>query len=136
MDKNKVYSDARVKESVAKMPTSECQTLVNDLPVSRYVYKDFMCYGPDPIIGFMAEDVREVFPKAVGTSDMYFQVYENGQPVFDIDEFGEEVPRMFLIEDLLDITMTEATPVLWGCCQELTKQINALTERVAVLENK
>lgn len=138
MDKNKLYSDRRLKETIEEMSTAVCRDMVDKLPVSRYTYKNFMCYNPNPpVIGFMAEDVREVFPNAVGQSDQLFPVFdENGNPVYDVDEFGNEEQRMFEIKDVLDITLTEALPTLWGSCQELSKQVKELKAKVEALEAK
>jgi len=113
-------SDIRLKEDVQPANLDMCVEAVKNLPVNRYKYKDFTgAHNDKHVTGFLADDVEKVFPKAVSKLDRYFPV---------LDENGKVEKEIFL-EDVKHITMTEATPTLWGAMQKLI-------ERVEILEAK
>jgi hypothetical protein len=86
------------------------------------------------VTGWLADDVERVFPKSVQKQDRYFPVLdENGEQVYEEleDEDGIRlVPKMFLLEDVKDITMTEAVPTLWGAVQRLIQSVEELEKLV------
>jgi len=113
-------SDIRLKEDVQPANLNLCVEAVKNLPVNRYKYKDFTgAHNDKHVTGFLADDVEKIFPKAVSKLDRTFPV---------LDENGEVEKEIFL-EDVKHITMTEATPTLWGAMQKLI-------ERVEILEAK
>lgn len=150
-------SDRRIKEDIEEANTQICLDTVLSLPVSRYKYKDFTgTHLDNHVTGWLADDVENVFPKAVQYADEYFpELDENGDPVMEtiteripdgFDEDGNEIfkeetretPKMFLMEKVKNITMSEATPTLWGALQRLYEitqeqeaEIKLLTEKVS-----
>jgi hypothetical protein len=133
-------SDARLKEDIEPADIDICLQAVKDLPVTRYKYKNFTGMHVDEhVTGWMADDVLHVFPKAVSTSDKYFpELDEQGNPVYEEtqDEEGKTISRekMFLMEGVKDITMTEALPTLWGAVQALLAKVETLENEIVLLK--
>lgn len=137
-------SDSRIKEDIHEVDLNRCLDTVKSLPVSRYKYKDYVGkYQDKHVTGFLADDVEKIFPKSVSKQDRYFPVLdENGEEVYEevtetITEPGENgtlvkkevvrtVRKMFLLENVKDITMTEALPTLWGAVQALIQEVEQL----------
>lgn len=143
-------SDRRIKENIEPANLGMCYESVKKLPVTRYRYRDFTGVHLDSnVTGFLADDVELVFPKAVQKSDQYFPVLNtNGEPIVEtvteqvldgVDEDGNDiyrevsrqVPKMFLMENVKDITMTEAIPTLWGAMQYAIQKLEDLEGKMA-----
>ncbi|GHU76352.1 hypothetical protein FACS1894188_08750 [Clostridia bacterium] len=120
-------SDSRLKEEISPADLSMCLDAVINLPVSRYKYKNFTgTHVDEHVTGWLADDVSAVFPKSVSVCDKIFPLLDSdGEQLYEEDG---ETPRTFLMENVKEITMTEAIPTLWGAVQ-------ALAARVAALEN-
>ena len=146
-------SDRRIKEDIEPADLDMCLADVRRLPIHRYKYKDFTGTHLDKhVTGFMADDVEEVFPKAVSATDQYFPVLDaDGNPEMETverqietgaDEEGnptyttktEEREKRFLMEQVKDITMTEALPTLWGAVQKLAAIVEAQAAEIAELK--
>jgi hypothetical protein len=133
-------SDARLKEDIEPADIDICLQAVKDLPVTRYKYKNFTGMHVDEhVTGWMADDVLHVFPKAVSASDKYFpELDEQGNPVYEEtqDEDGKTISRekMFLMEGVKDVTMTEALPTLWGAVQALLAKVETLESEIVLLK--
>lgn len=137
-------SDERVKEDIESANLDLCYQSVKNLPVSRYKYKNFTGAHLDKnVTGWLAGDVEKIFPKSVSSSDKYFPVLDkDGNEVFEEvesiitekDESGNkitktvksQIKKMFLMQDVKDITMTEALPTLWGAVQSLMAKVENL----------
>lgn len=119
-------SDTRIKEDIQEVDKKLCVEAVKNLPVTRYKYKNFTGTHIDAhVTGWLADDVEKVFPKSVSKEDRYFPVLDdNGNQIYE-----NEVPKMFLMEDVKDITMTEALPTLWGAVQDLIERIELLERK-------
>ncbi|MBX7243736.1 MAG: tail fiber domain-containing protein [Bacteroidia bacterium] len=59
------YSDQRIKKEVHKVAGNEALTTLNKIEVNSYKYVDYVQNGPNERIGFIAQQVEEVFPQAV-----------------------------------------------------------------------
>ncbi|GHU49960.1 hypothetical protein AGMMS49975_00030 [Clostridia bacterium] len=129
------FSDTRIKEDIQPADIAQCLEDVIALPVTRYKYKDFTGAHVDKhVTGWLADDVERVFPKAVSASDQYFNLLdEDGSQMYKEDG---ETPETFLMEDVKEITMTEALPTLWGAVQYLREIAENLSQRISALENK
>jgi hypothetical protein len=137
-------SDTRIKEDIEPANLDLCLADVLRLPLHRYKYKAFTGKHLDQhVTGWLADDVALVFPKAVQTSDQYFSVLDaDGNPVMEtVTEEGpsgedrtRQIEKMFLMEAVKDITMTEALPTLWGAVQKLANIVEAQAQRIAQLE--
>ena len=141
-------SDSRLKEDIELADTTLCYDTVKALSVSRYKYKDFTGKHIDKhVTGFRADDVEKVFPKSVSISDQYFPVLdEHGEKTYeDVEETianedgttttsTRKIEKMFLMEDVKDITMTEAIPTLWGAVQELMQKVERLERELNTIK--
>jgi hypothetical protein len=133
-------SDQRIKEDIEPADLDMCLADVKRLPVHRYKYKDFTgTHLDNHVTGWLAEDVETVFPKAVDTTDRYFPVLGvDGKPeqetVMDPDGNTRQIDKMFLMNDVKDITMTEALPTLWAAVQRLAAIVDEQAQRIITLE--
>jgi hypothetical protein len=137
-------SDRRIKEDIEPANLAMCLADVVRLPIHRYKYKDFTGRHLDAhVTGFLADSVETVFPKAVQTSDQYFPVLgKNGEPVMETvtepmpngEVRTRQIEKMFKMEAVKDITMTEALPTLWGAVQRLAAIVEEQAQRLAQLE--
>jgi hypothetical protein len=146
-------SDRRIKEDIEPANLDLCLADVKRLPIHRYKYKDYTGTHLDThVTGFLADDVAEVFPKAVSATDQYFPVLdadgnpemetverqietgvdENGDPIYTTET--EEREKTFLMEDVKNITMTEALPTLWGAVQKLAAIVELQAVEIAALK--
>lgn len=60
-----VQSDSRIKKDIELVNDTEALDLVNTLECKKYFYKDPRRQTEQKIIGFIAQDVKEVLPSAV-----------------------------------------------------------------------
>jgi hypothetical protein len=132
-------SDRRIKDEIELADLDMCLTDVLRLPLHRYKYKAFTGTHLDThVTGFLADDVEQVFPKAVQASNQSFLVLDaNGNQImetFTDQGVSHERPKTFQMKDVKDITMTEALPTLWGAVQKLAAVVEAQAQRIAQLE--
>jgi hypothetical protein len=142
-------SDPRIKEEITLANLDMCLESVKKLPVSRYVFKDFVGKGKDKhVVGFLADDVEKVFPKVITTFDSHYPILdENGNQIYETIETEEinkegktikntkKVPKTFLLENVKSIDMTIATPTLWGAVQCLNHKVEELESEVDKLKS-
>ena len=60
-----VTSDRRIKDNIEEINDDIALQQIRQLRPSTYTYKDTYMRGSDPVIGFIAQEVREVLPYAV-----------------------------------------------------------------------
>ena len=60
-----VTSDRRIKDNIEEINDDVALQQLRQLRPSTYTYKDTYMRGSDPVIGFIAQEVREVLPYAV-----------------------------------------------------------------------
>ena len=60
-----VTSDRRIKDNIEEINDDLALQQLRQLRPSTYTYKDTYARGSDPVIGFIAQEVREVLPYAV-----------------------------------------------------------------------
>jgi hypothetical protein len=120
-----VVSDERIKEDIELADLDMCYEAVKNIPLKRYKWKDDV-YTEEQVadrhkIGWIAQDVEAVFPKAVGTHEFkYNQVFEDGELV------SEDV-----IEDCRDLNADQLYAAMYGTIQKLIAKIEALEAQVA-----
>lgn len=118
-------SDERIKENIEMGDTSICLKSINNVPVKRYTYKNFVRkYADQHQLGFIAQDLEKVYPKLVSTSE----VEEFDNP----DNPSEKIK----IKNFRRIEREPLIPVLWGGVQELSKIINEMQSRISELEKE
>ena len=64
-------SDERIKKNIIDVPDNLSLEMVRNIPCRYYEYKDYIKRGQDKTIGFIAQEVKEVMPMAVGFQTDY-----------------------------------------------------------------
>lgn len=77
-----ISSDERIKKSLVVADTYKDLSLLNQLKVTSYQYKDARVYGTGVTKGFIAQEVEKVYPQAINSSadfipDVYAMANEN-----------------------------------------------------------
>lgn len=60
-----VSSDERIKEKITDVSDNKALEMVRKIPCRKYYYKDVIKRGIGQTIGFIAQEVKKVFPQAV-----------------------------------------------------------------------
>lgn len=116
-----VTSDERIKENIIEANIDRCLEIVKSIPLKRYTWKDEV-YGPDIVkdrskLGWIAQDVQKVFPKAVDTKRFtYNQKYEIGE------DGMKRIVSEDVIEDCLDLNADQIYAVMYGAIQKLIQE--------------
>jgi hypothetical protein len=58
-------SDERIKKNIVEVPDNLSLQMIRDLPIKYYNYIDEISKGPNKVIGFIAQEVKEIIPNAV-----------------------------------------------------------------------
>jgi len=132
-----ISSDIRLKENIETADLDRCYDIVNQLPLKRYRWKDDI-YGSDQIkdrskLGWIAQDVESIFPKAVGITPFKYNRYNTTtKPVLDLDgsniydengnivyETIKEIISEETIEDCKDLNVDQIYAVMYGTIKKL-----------------
>jgi hypothetical protein len=113
-------SDARLKENIEDADLGICYDIVKDLPLKRYRWKD-SAFADDQVIdrtivGWIAQDVQAVFPKAIQEKEM---TLADGT----------------VLEDSLSMDETMIMHTLYGAVQRLMEKVEALELEVSTLRD-
>ena len=120
-----VPSDERLKENIENADLDICYNVVKNLPLKRYKWRDDV-YSTEKVrdrhkIGWIAQDVESVFPKAVNQYDFKFN------QVFELDEDGkEQIVSEDVIEDCRGLNADQIYAVMFGAIQKLQTKVEAL----------
>ena len=99
-----ITSDERLKTSIVDADKNRCYEIVKQVPLKRYTWKSEV-YSQDQVkdrskLGWIAQDVEAVFPKAVGTNRFaYNQVFED-VIVPELDSEGNAVFEDVVVPEL------------------------------------
>ena len=101
-----VVSDRRIKDDLGPVDLSRCYEIVKTLPLSRFRYKE-EAYTLDQVpdtsrIGWYAQDVQRVFPKAIVSSGWHG------------------------LDDCLSINIDQIISSMFGTIQVLQQKVEAL----------
>lgn len=125
-----VSSDERLKENIEAADLDICYNAVKNIPLKRYTWKDEI-YSAEQVtdrskIGWIAQDVQAVFPKAVGQHKfVYNQVKDNDGNIVSEDS----------IDDCLSLNSDQLYAALFGAVQKLMGKVESLQDRIAELES-
>jgi len=141
-----VSSDERIKENIVLADVDRCVEIIRAVPLKHYRWKDSV-YTFEQVkdrskLGWIAQDVEKVFPKAVGTHRLtYNQVYEDV-----VKEDGSTEKKLVsedVIEDCRDLNADQIYAVMYGAIQKLitendskTSQILTQAEKITLLESQ
>lgn len=133
-------SDERIKTDIEVANTKLCLENVLNLAVKRYKYKDgvFVNKTDKHVLGWLAQDVEQIFPHSVTTSPKDItSLDENGKPITIkvTNENGEEEQTVkTTLEDCKHINKDQLLPTLWGAVQELTQIVYKLENEIKKLK--
>ena len=148
-----IASDSRLKTNITDANKDRCLEIVRQIPLKRYTWKNEV-YSKEVVkdrskLGWIAQDVESVFPKAVGTNRFaYNQVFEDvvtpeldedGNAVLDEDGNAKTKTEKRLvsedvIEDCKDLNSDQIYAVMYGAIQKLAEENDSLKARIAALE--
>lgn len=124
-----ISSDERLKENIEAADLDICYNAVKNIPLKRYKWKDEI-YSAEQVadrskIGWIAQDVQAVFPKAVNEHKfVYNQVKDEDGNVVSEDS----------IDDCLSLNSDQIYAALFGAVQKLMGEVESLQGRIAELE--
>ena len=125
-----VSSDERLKENIEAADLDICYNAVKSIPLKRYKWKDEV-YSDEQVsdrskIGWIAQDVQAVFPKAVGQHKfVYNQVKDDDGNIVSEDS----------IDDCLSLNSDQLYAALFGAVQKLMVTVESLQDKIVQLES-
>lgn len=125
-----VSSDERLKENIEAADLDICYDAVKSIPLKRYKWKDEV-YSTEQVtdrskIGWIAQDVQAVFPKAVGQHRfVYNQVKDEDGNIISED----------VIEDCLSLNADQLYATMYGAIQKLMNTVETMQARIDQLES-
>ena len=110
-------SDRRIKENIEKASYDKCFENINNLELYRFSYiKELNNINKDlKQLGYIAQEVQGIFPKAVSTQEFYN------------DNMS--------ISDMLSIDVTQINYSLYGTVKKLIEMYNDIEKQISILEN-
>jgi len=110
-------SDRRIKENIEIASYDKCYESINKLELYRFNYiKELNNINKDIVqLGYIAQEVKDIFPKAVSTQEFY---NEN-----------------LSISDMLSIDITQINYSLYGAVKKLIEMYNDIEKQITILEN-
>ena len=150
-----IVSDERIKEKIELADLDLCYEAVKNIPLKRFKWKDEV-YTEEQVkdrrkLGWIAQDVEAVFPKAVSTHEFkYNQVFEETiipavEEVLDDEgnvttpaqperiEKGELISED-VIEDCRDLNSDQLYAAMYGAIQKLMIKVETLETELAALK--
>ena len=150
-----VVSDERIKEDIELADLDLCYEAVKAIPLKRYKWRDDI-YTAEQVtdrrkLGWIAQDVEAVFPKAVGIYDFkYNQIFEEviipaSEELLDDEgnviasarperiEKGELISED-VIEDCRDLNSDQIYAAMYGAIQKLIIKVETLETELAALK--
>eukprot|EP00798_Chlamydomonas_sp_ICE-L_P019797 gene19797-biopygen28630 len=106
-----VTSDRRIKENICNADLERCYEIVREVPLRRFSWRKDV-YTPDQVgndrskLGWIAQEVQAVFPKAVSTQSM----------------FG--------MDDCLALNNDQLIAALYGCVKCMQARIDSLEKKM------
>jgi hypothetical protein len=121
------FSDIRIKKDITTANIDMCYDAVKNLPLKRYTYRDEMtslgASQDRTKVGWIAQDVQQIFPKAVYINDHTFNT--TGLSANDV-----------LIEDCLSLDVDQIYASMYGAIQKLINITEAQAQTISLLENR
>ena len=127
-------SDRRLKDNITNMSSSDALTKVTQLQGVSYTWKDEIqkkygtgVYPEGTHYGFIAQDVKTVWPEAHIISDV------DNESDFD-DDPTKDVKDDVYYGEIEGVKLEKMVPLLVEAIKELKKENDALKARVTTLE--
>ena len=150
-----IVSDERIKEEIELADLDLCYQAVKNIPLKRFKWKDEV-YTEEQVrdrrkLGWIAQDVEAVFPKAVGTYEFkYNQVFKEiiiPAVEEELDDDGNittpaqperiekgELISEDVIEDCRDLNSDQLYAAMYGAIQKLMIKVEVLETEIASLK--
>lgn len=106
-----VTSDARVKDHIKPADLDACYAAVKTLPLRTYTWNPSFARSEGPMLGFIAQEVAEVFPQSVTRR------------------------AAFGLPDFHSLDVDQIYKAMYGALRKVIAENEALEARVAALEN-
>lgn len=124
-----ITSDERIKDNIEIADNNRLYEIVKTLPLKRYSWKyyDEKTAPDQTMLGWIAQDVQEVFPKAVKSKKFVITPAK-------YDTEGNELVKEVAIDDCLDLNADQINKALYGAVQKLIEKVEALEAEVSYLK--
>ena len=150
-----VVSDERIKDDIELANLDLCYEAVKNIPLKRFKWKDEV-YSSEQVsdrrkLGWIAQDVEAVFPKAVRIKEFkYNQAFEDViVPAIEpeLDDKGnviaegepEHIEQKMISEDVIedcrDLNVDQLYAAMYGTIQKLISKVETLEATVAILKD-
>lgn len=126
-----VSSDQRLKQDIVLADTQRCMEIIKAVPLKRYTWRPEV-YTEAQVkdrskLGWIAQDVEQVFPKAVGQQRF---VYDQQWSTL---ETGSTLVSEKVLEDCRDLNVDQMYAVMYGAISRLIEEKEAMREELAAL---
>ncbi len=122
-----VFSDERIKTNITLADTNQCYNIIKTLPLKRFTYRDDIFSHEQAQdrtkLGWIAQDVQPLFPKAIYTNDQTFS-----PTGLSADEIT--------IKNCLTLDGDQIYATMYGAIQKLINTVEVLETRISELESK
>jgi hypothetical protein len=129
-----ISSDQRLKQDIVLADTQRCMEIIKAVPLKRYTWRPEV-YTTDQVkdrskLGWIAQDVEQVFPKAVGQQrfvyDQQWSTMETG---------GKTLVSEKVLEDCRDLNVDQMYAVMYGAISRLIEEKEYLREELTELRS-
>jgi len=141
-----IVSDERIKTDIQLADTARCCEIVKGLPLKRYTWRDDV-YTVDQVtdrskLGWIAQDVEKVIPKAVSKNRfVYNKRCEEQEFEYETMVDGELVTQTLthpvimedVIEDCRDLDTDQIYAVMYGALQKVIVDNERLTQQMSTI---
>jgi hypothetical protein len=114
-----ISSDARIKNNIEVADEDRCVEIIKTVPLKRFSYRedvyDNTQINDRSVLGWIAQDVETVFPKAVNTADIIMSDKET------------------ILENVKSLNADQMYATMWGALRKALAKIETLEAKVAKL---
>ena len=127
-----VSSDQRLKQDIVIADTQRCMEIMKAVPLKRYTWRPEV-YTEEQVkdrskLGWIAQDVEQVFPKAVGQQRFVYDQQWSTTGTGERQLVSEKV-----LEDCRDLNVDQMYAVMYGAISRLIEEKELLQGEVAAL---
>ena len=124
-----VFSDERVKEEIQDADIDLCYNIIKNLKLKRFKWSEK--YFPETkdryTVGYIAQEVKEIFPKSVDVIEQTFVITKGETEENDIKE---------TISDFNCLNVDQINKTLHGAVKKLIEKVEEQSLKISELENK
>ena len=130
-----VSSDERIKQNIVLADTQRCMEIIKAVPLKRYTWRPEV-YTEEQVkdrskLGWIAQDVERVFPKAVGQQRLVYDQQWSTTETGDKTLVSEKV-----LEDCRDLNVDQMYAVMYGAISQLIEEKEVLQTQVNTLQGE